>query len=215
MTERWTISDHHFGHSNILTFCDYDGKPTRQFDSPDQMDEYMVEMHNSVVKEGDVVYFLGDVAIPKRGLLNLEKMNGSKRLIMGNHDIHKVAQYKKYFKELYGYRVMVDDFIMSHIPLHPDCVTKRFVCNVHGHLHTNEIKMENPLYDEWINEGEGKAPPGYAPDPRYLCVCVEQPWVNYTPLNLDDARQLITKRFEDVGWVKPTRGEDNGGTRLD
>ena len=60
----WVISDSHLGHENILKFTDSaTGNPVRGhlFDNIDQMDEYMLEKWNSVVKEGDIVYHLGDV----------------------------------------------------------------------------------------------------------------------------------------------------------
>jgi calcineurin-like phosphoesterase family protein len=68
----------------------------------------------------------------------------------------------------------VDQFILSHIPLHPDCVGERFKRNVHGHLHGNRI-MKQVFRSFTI-------------DPRYLCVCVEQ--INYTPISFDDVMKM-------------------------
>jgi calcineurin-like phosphoesterase family protein len=72
----------------------------------------------------------------------------------------------------------VDQFILSHIPLHPDCVGERFKRNVHGHLHGNRIMKLNIQSPHELWE----------PDPRYLCVCVEQ--INYTPVSFDDVLKM-------------------------
>ena len=62
----WVMSDTHFRHKNILTFRDSStGKLVRgdDFASVDEMDEHMIERWNSVVKQGDLVYHLGDVVM--------------------------------------------------------------------------------------------------------------------------------------------------------
>lgn len=184
MKNRFAIADLHLGHSNILNFKNNAGSKLRDFSSVEEMHDHMVDCWNHFVKEGDVVYILGDVAIRPEGLEVLSRLNGSKRLIFGNHDIYGYEKYAKYFKEMGAYRVFVDDFIMSHIPLHPDSITHRFKVNVHGHTHANEIKYT-------------KKDGTIVPDPRYLCVSVEQPWIEYHPMHFDDIRELIKKRFVD------------------
>jgi calcineurin-like phosphoesterase family protein len=99
------------------------------------------------VKDQDTVYFLGDVVINKKYLELVKRMNGRKILIRGNHDIFKDEDYREVgFQQIHGVRVFVDKFILSHIPLHPDCVSERFRVNVHGHLHANEVmrRRKNP-----------------------------------------------------------------------
>ena len=49
MAEIFVISDTHFNHSNILDFKDYIGKPCREFDSVEQMNEAMLDNWVSVV----------------------------------------------------------------------------------------------------------------------------------------------------------------------
>jgi len=82
------ISDTHFSHENILTFNREDGQKVRPgFSSFEEMDEYIVNKWNSVVKPQDKVYHLGDVVMKKRYIDVVKRLNGRKRLIMGNHDI--------------------------------------------------------------------------------------------------------------------------------
>lgn len=182
------ISDTHFGHEKTCTvFKNEDGSPLRPFANAAEMDEAMVERWNAVVKPEDKVYHLGDVVINKKFLNVVSRLNGHKRLIRGNHDIMKTQQYVDVgFKEIYGVRVVVDNFILSHIPLHPDCVNPRFRINVHGHLHGNVLD-----------------------DPRYISVCVEQ--INYTPISLEDLNARVKSLWERHNY-EPTKGTWGNGS---
>ena len=192
---RFVISDHHLGHTNSWEkFKREDGSPLRPFTSTEEMNETMIERHNAKVKEQDTVYFLGDVVINKKYLELVKRMNGRKILIRGNHDIFKDEDYRSVgFEQIHGVRVFVDKFILSHIPLHPDCVTERFKVNVHGHLHANEIMIDETLMSSSYIK----------PDPRYLCVCVEQ--TNFTPLHFDEVEERIQQRWEYAGYTGPVK----------
>jgi calcineurin-like phosphoesterase family protein len=172
MSDIWFISDTHFGHANILGFKNYDGTPLRVFEHVDAMDEHTIKQWNSVVKPQDKVYHLGDCVINKKHLPTLLRLNGHKRLVRGNHDIEDTSIFIKYFEDVYGVRVFSKEgFICSHIPIHPDCLSKWKV-NVHGHLHGNRILLPN----KQINSS-------------YYSVCVEQ--INYTPVHIDTIIKYI------------------------
>lgn len=194
----FVISDTHFGHTNSWEkFKKADGSPLRPFTSTEEMDETMIERWNAKVKENDVVYHLGDVVINKRYLPLMSRLNGSKRLIMGNHDIFGHEEYLKYFKKVAGVRVFVDQFILSHIPLHPDSITGRFKVNVHGHLHANEVMT-------MCSVGPGVCDAEYTsePDPRYLCVSVEH--TNFEPLSFEEVEARIKARWDAAGYEPPS-----------
>lgn len=203
---RFIISDTHFGHANCIEkFKRPDGSPLRDFSSVEEMDETMIERWNAKVKPGDVVYHLGDVVIHKKNLDKVKRLNGSLRLVRGNHDIEDDKRYYEVgFKRILGVSVWTDKFILSHIPLHPDSITNRFRVNVHGHLHANEVMMDNPDYAYTDAPG---APPMKIPDPRYLCVSVEH--TNYEPLSFEEVEERIQKRWAETGYVGP-RGWGNG-----
>jgi calcineurin-like phosphoesterase family protein len=131
------------------------------------MDEALIDNWNSVVRPNDKVYHLGDVAIPRRGLRCLERLNGTKILIRGNHDIFKISDYTQYFKDVRGCHYL-DGIILTHIPVHPDNLI-RYRGNIHGHLHYRHIML-----------GDG------TPDKRYQCVCVEH--TDYKPINWEEVR---------------------------
>ena len=68
----------------------------------EQGDQIMADNWNRVVGQGDKVYHLGDVAIGRKGLDILDRLNGRKILIKGNHDIFKAKDYLEYFKDIRG-----------------------------------------------------------------------------------------------------------------
>lgn len=158
------ISDTHFGHKNILNFKDKCGNPIRPFTSYEEMEEVLITNWNKTIQPTDKVYHLGDVAIARQGLNVLEKLNGDKVLIRGNHDIFKLKDYALYFRDIRGAYVM-DNIIFTHVPIHREC-SGRFKANVHGHLHANNLA-----------------------DPFYINVSVEQ--LNFYPISYEDLRQKI------------------------
>jgi calcineurin-like phosphoesterase family protein len=216
MSNRFVISDTHFGHTNSWEkFKLPNGDPLRPFTSTEEMDEAMVERWNAVVRPQDTVYHLGDVVINKKSLHHVKRLNGKKRLIRGNHDIFKDQDYRDVgFDSLYGVRVFVDQFILSHIPLHPDSVTNRFRVNLHGHLHANKVMRPYYTTRSRYNEfghysGDYAHLVGMEEDPRYLCVCVEH--TNFTPISFDEVEARIKKQWEEVGYQPPTgSGWGNG-----
>ncbi len=154
----WVISDPHFNHGNILTFKNSDGNPVRSFSSVEEMNETMIERWNEIVEDGDRVYLLGDVAFHPRTFHSIiPRLKGRICLVQGNHEPTKSRRYLDLFDDVRGY-VIGKGYIMSHIPLHPDCLS-RWKINIHGHLHGNVID-----------------------DSRYVNVCVEQ--TDYRPVML-------------------------------
>lgn len=75
-------SDHHFWHNNIIQYCN------RPFSSVTEMNEILIERWNNVIKKGDVVYYLGDFSFSKPDMVKpiIEKLNGTKIFLPGNHD---------------------------------------------------------------------------------------------------------------------------------
>lgn len=186
MPNTFFASDHHFGHEGMLRFTREDGvTPVRNFDNVDQMNEHMIECHNSVVGSKDTVWFLGDVVINRRYLSLISRLNGRKRLILGNHDIFKNKDYYNAgFEDLHAFRKF-EGFVATHIPVHPDSLPRHsWAHNVHGHLHTGRVKQPYG-YDNKTNTLKYSD----RPDPRYTCVCVEQ--IDYTPISIDELRERI------------------------
>lgn len=161
MAETWFISDTHFGHANIITFRNDDGNLIRPFSSVEEMDELMVKNWNDVVRPQDRIYHLGDVCMNRRCLATMERLNGKKVLIKGNHDIFKLKDYTKHFEDIRAYKVFPKHkMVCSHIPVHENQMY-RWQLNVHGHMHERTID-----------------------DKRYMNICVEH--TNYAPISLHE-----------------------------
>lgn len=174
--EIWITSDTHLFHSNILKFKDSDtGNLIRgeKFSDVDQMNQYILDKWNSVVKPGDIVYHLGDVFIGNReDFKNLwPKFQGSKRLVVGNHDDIPFLSSGGFFKKVMMWRTFPEfGLMLSHVPLHQSSLErympdggKKFLKNCHGHIH------QNP-----------------SPDGPYQNMCVEI--TDYTPINIEELR---------------------------
>lgn len=168
MADIWVISDTHWNHANILKFTDREsGKPVRPFQSVHDMNETMVENWNSVVKPGDKVYHLGDVFFGSKEDFKVlwPRLNGRKRLIVGNHDDVKFLSAGAFFEKVMLWRKF-ENLLLTHVPVHPstlgeDRFSGKQMINVHGHIHQNK-----------------------SPDGPYKCVCVEQTF--YKPVNLGE-----------------------------
>lgn len=97
----WFTSDTHFGHANIIKFCN------RPFDDVDQMNEAIIDNWNHVVGPDDIVFHLGDVALGpwEKWDSLLTRLNGYKILVVGNHDrifAHEKQRMRERFIPLYN-----------------------------------------------------------------------------------------------------------------
>ncbi|SHH47541.1 metallophosphoesterase [Bradyrhizobium erythrophlei] len=168
-------SDSHYFHQNILRFTGQDGQRVRpEFNSVEEMNEAMVTRWNEVVHPGDKVYHLGDVAFgPTANAVAihalLRRLNGRKRLIVGNHDNLKSEALQNNFDKILLWQGFHDEgFTCSHIPLRLDSLRDGSF-NVHGHIHERTMAERN-----------------------YINVCVEQ--TNYTPVSMDWVKEQIRQR---------------------
>lgn len=168
MAEKWFISDTHFFHANILKFTDDNHNVIRPFNDVTEMNEYIIRKWNNTVAPNDKVYHLGDVTFKYGREFNelMSRLNGQKRLILGNHDKIKGTDLMRWFEKVDLWKGFKEgDFTCSHIPLRLENLRDgKF--NVHGHIHQNVME-----------------------DPHYINVCVEQ-W-NYTPVNYDEIVKKI------------------------
>lgn len=83
----WFTSDLHFWHKNICKYCD------RPYNTIEEMNQSIIDNWNSVVKDDDIVYLLGDMGfcgIEKLRFL-ISQLKGHIRLVQGNHDSDKVV----------------------------------------------------------------------------------------------------------------------------
>jgi len=164
MTNIFIVSDTHWGHENMLRFTDSTtGALVRPgFTSVEEMDEHMVDCWNSVVKDEDIVYHLGDVYMNgNRGTTILPRLRGRKRLILGNHDNGKDQNLLKCFQKIMMWRMFPEfNCVLTHVPIHESGLN-RVEYNLHGHIHQNT-----------------------SPTPRHINCCVEVQ--DYTPKHIEE-----------------------------
>jgi calcineurin-like phosphoesterase family protein len=155
------IGDTHFGHTNIIKF-----EPVnRPFLTIEEHDEELIRRWNSVVTEKDIVWHLGDFVFKMQeshAAAICRRLNGDKRLILGNHDNFKKIDYTKFFTSVYGCHHFKRDAILSHIPVHEQQLN-RWPINIHGHLHSHNLE-----------------------DKRYWNVSCEQ--INLTPIAYEELK---------------------------
>jgi calcineurin-like phosphoesterase family protein len=75
----WITSDHHFGHANIIKYCN------RPFKDITEMDNELCSIWNSHVAPEDVVYHLGDFTLGNAKLASyyFQRLNGT-IFVLGN-----------------------------------------------------------------------------------------------------------------------------------
>lgn len=161
---RWLCSDHHFFHDNILKFQ----PEQRPFETVDHMHEVMIERHNELVKPKDIVFFGGDVVMgSKENLSIVKRMNGIKKLVVGNHD--NIRSYYSAYAEVFDSIEAIREFghgyvIFQHYPVHTCQLEKRYRACIHGHMHSNRVL-----------DVDGNI------DPRYYNICLDANDLKPTP----------------------------------
>ena len=129
----------------------------RGFSCADEMNEHIVNQWNKVVNKKDTTYILGDLTMEKANYEILNRLNGIKHIVLGNHDEGQHTKIlQQYVNKIAGMVNYKKEFILTHCPIHPCELEYRFKYNIHGHVHENTL-----------------------PDKRYINVSAEV--IDYTP----------------------------------
>ncbi|MEK3719809.1 phosphoesterase [Paenibacillus sp. FSL H8-0034] len=168
MSNVYVISDHHFGHANIIDF------ESRPFRDADEMTETMIEKWNAVVTKDDKVIHLGDFSFLNKDKTAsiVSRLSGYKTLILGNHDRGRSRSWwlDAGFDEVSENPIVYNGFyFLSHEPMY---MNKHMpYVNVHGHIHGQKY--------------EGK---------QYINVSVEL-W-DYTPISFEQIKAMVVPSEE-------------------
>ncbi|MBA3606888.1 MAG: metallophosphoesterase family protein [Acidimicrobiia bacterium] len=155
---RFFTADLHFGHANIIRYCQ------RPFADVEEMDEALVEAWNDVVTDDDEVWVLGDVAMGqlRSSLAHVGRLRGRKVLVPGNHDRcwpgngphaadwvgrYLDAGFAEITSEIVELRLGGEPVVVCHFPYEGDSHDDdRFRAHrptdegrvlLHGHVHTS------------------------------------------------------------------------------
>lgn len=137
---KYFIADTHFNHQSIIENC------YRPFKTVKEMNDALIENWNNTVKKGDLVYHLGDFALPNKENgydidWIIKQLNGQIHLIRGNHD-RNVRKFEHMFTKVTDLDYIKGDgvdkkyrIMLSHYPMR----TWRSSCwgswHLHGHSH--------------------------------------------------------------------------------
>ncbi|MCR3761056.1 metallophosphoesterase [Clostridium felsineum] len=169
MSKVFIIADTHFGDENIIAY------EKRPFSSVEDMDNKMITLWNSVVDKEDTVFHLGDVGVYQLSKMKniIEKLNGKKVLVMGNHDNYLTLNewFECGFEEVYKYPIIYNEFVvMQHEPpQYINAETPFFY--IYGHVHGTD------MYKSVTKKS--------------ACVSVER-W-KYMPIDFNDLKERIDK----------------------
>lgn len=147
----YLTSDTHFGHANIIKYCN------RPFKDTYSMNKVLTENWNSVIKPEDKVYHLGDFAF---GGVNryLPYLNGEIILIRGNHDRHsdikgcelQILQNLDF--EYGGYK-----FKMNHRPVYEQGINDPFRdAEVRSNIRLRDYDyiLCGHVHEKWLRNGQ-------------------------------------------------------------
>ena len=135
------ISDTHFGHENIIKYCN------RPFKDVKEMDETLIKNWNEVVSNKDTVLHLGDFGLGNKEYIAsiVNRLNGKKILILGNHDNWSEQTYRDMgFHIVSRFPILWNDYyLLSHAPILLSDKLPFMCC--YGHIHNSE------MYKDTIN----------------------------------------------------------------
>lgn len=203
---RYYIADLHFFHETLNEKMD-----KRGFGSAGEMNEYMIRQWNGRVRKNDDVVILGDFSVGKGTETNqvLERLNGSKYLIKGNHDRFLEDRHfnPKLFHWIKPYEELKDNkrkVILSHYPIfcyngqyrldkdgNPKCYM------LFGHVHRT---FDDELVGKFIDITRhtsvilsSEETERNIPCQMINCFCM---FSDYVPLTLDEWIEVDRKRRE-------------------
>ncbi|MBR2067435.1 MAG: hypothetical protein IJ875_04150 [Solobacterium sp.] len=182
------IADTHFGHENVIRF---DHRP---FATIEEHDEGLIQNWNSVVKDEDHVYILGDFCFRNKKPVKeyTSRLKGHLHLIRGNHD-KKNPEYESCFESTHDYLSVPDEvfgvkkeIVLCHYWM-PFVGIRKIM--LYGHTHIgSEYELELRLKEELKRN--------HYPQNAYNVGCMH---LGYYPRTIEE----IVKREEIVNLVKP------------
>ena len=115
----------------------------------DMHDNMIIDYWNSVVKPKDTVWFLGDLCLTDRTKISaiMKRLNGSKKMIKGNHDSWSDEFYYNLgFEFVSKYPVILKHkFVLSHAPLSLDICNNSPLMFIYGHTHDKPCELTRLL----------------------------------------------------------------------
>ena len=173
MSKVFHIGCLHIGHENMSI--------RRGFENSESYFETLEKSWNSVVSKRDKVFIHGDVTMEKSSNYHLlDKLHGSKIVIMGNHDLPKHSRKLLEHVDQIAGMINYKGFWLTHAPVHP-MELLRVRGNIHAHLHDEVVSVST------INVGNFKL--HSSNDEGYFCVDAKK--LNYKPIEFSEIVKSI------------------------
>ncbi len=149
----WFTSDTHFGHANIIRYSE------RPFGGVDEMDRVLAARWNEVVRPDDTVWHLGDVVFrnDRPATEYLERLNGEKHLVWGNHDATEVRSWRGWASSQAYAEIKVEGMrlMLFHYAMRVWNRSHHGAVHLYGHSHNSlsgdsqccDVGVDNPAWD--------------------------------------------------------------------
>jgi calcineurin-like phosphoesterase family protein len=151
MSKIFFTSDTHWGHKNIIRFCN------RPYATVEEMDEALINNWNSVVGDNDTVYHLGDMFFTNmtRAADIMNRLNGNINIVLGNHD--KVIRANRPLREKFSMimddldEISIDNYhiVLCHYPMMSWDNASRGSIQCHGHIHKTDNDYTQQGKRQW------------------------------------------------------------------
>ena len=185
---------HHFFHKNVIKFCN------RPFTDVREMNNCMINNWNSIVRNDDTVFYLGDFSFGGQKVTQamLERLNGKKFICLGDHDQIISKKCRNYFEavedmifltvesqnKLYG-------IFMTHwlSKTWPKSHYGSYHCHGHSHSGMDQYaQKEGKIVDVGV-DNVSKYKPGF-----------------YGPISFEEIQKIMVTRPDNFNFVK--KGKD-------
>lgn len=195
-TRTFYVADLHLRHRTMPRFEAAVPVPWHVPETVEERDETIIGNWNATISRNDTVWILGDVAYaPEAEFLALmRRLNGHKRIVMGNHDKTWVAKLGETHK---GDVISVCDYarvsdkgrkvVLSHYPIAFWDGQHKGAYHLYGHVHGTD---EETLFQQF---GQGLVDAGRLPEFRAVNVGIMT--TGYVPKTLD---QLVAEHGFDA-----------------
>jgi calcineurin-like phosphoesterase family protein len=142
-------SDLHAFHKNIIQFDELPFKDLKEYR------EHIIKVWNETISSEDEVYLLGDIAVGGTNgeiLSFLQRLNGKKYLIQGNHDYRTIMKCKyltdhfEWVRHYHSFDYNKERIILFHCPIEswPNMTAMKSI-HLHGHTHGKSRKVPNRM----------------------------------------------------------------------
>jgi calcineurin-like phosphoesterase family protein len=161
----------HLGHKSIAHH--------RGFQDEFYHDEHLIDSWNSVVDRRDLTYILGDITMEtSKWYFQLDRLNGRKIVVLGNHDRHQDVRELLNYVESVGGAIDYKGCLLTHVPIHPNEIG---FCraNIHAHIH------QNTLHEVEISNSYNDVRSIITPT-LHKYYCVDAKLINYKPKTLEE-----------------------------